>query len=318
MKKEPKSPRENAREKRKATLVQRVKDWLELPMVVLGFLWLLLLIWDLVRGLTPVLDSLMLVIWIVFILGFALELATAPSKVEYLRRNWLTVISLILPALRVLRALRAVRMLQISRTARGLRFFRIVGSLNRGMSGIKNEFGRRGAGYVVVSTLMIMFVGAAGMFAFERNLSGGPGLNSYADALWWTAMIMTTLGSQYWPTTMEGRFLGFLLSLYSIGVFGYLTAVLATFFIGREKETRTVLEKETVDILRKEIASLRQELCKITALNHSAGTPKLPGPSCGPATSATDGSSECAAMGEEQNSRSDDLVEPSCSPCRSF
>jgi hypothetical protein len=29
--------------------------------------------------------------------------------------------------------------------------------------------------------------------------------DSYGDALWWTATIITTLGSQYWPATAAGR-----------------------------------------------------------------------------------------------------------------
>ena len=56
-------------------------------------------------------------------------------------------------------------------------------------------------------------------------------------------MIITTLGSAHWPGTAEGRILGFLLSLYAFGIFGYITATLATFFVGREaasKETEIV------------------------------------------------------------------------------
>jgi voltage-gated potassium channel len=45
-------------------------------------------------------------------------------------------------------------------------------------------------------------------------------------------MILTTLGSQYWPRTPEGRVLGFLISLYAFAVFGYFTALLASFFVG--------------------------------------------------------------------------------------
>lgn len=60
--------------------------------------------------------------------------------------------------------------------------------------------------------------------AFEDQVPGG--LKSYGVALWWTAM----------PQTAEGRVLCFLLSLYGFGVFGYVTAVLASFFIGRDAD----------------------------------------------------------------------------------
>ena len=57
------------------------------------------------------------------------------------------------------------------------------------------------------------------MYDFER-----PGLRSYWDAVWWTAMIMTTIGSDYWPKTTEGRLLALLLSVYAFSIFGYITA----------------------------------------------------------------------------------------------
>lgn len=48
-------------------------------------------------------------------------------------------------------------------------------------------------------------------------------------------MIMTTMGSQYWPQTAEGRVLCLFLAIYAFSVFGYVTAFLASIFIGRKK-----------------------------------------------------------------------------------
>jgi voltage-gated potassium channel len=85
---------------------------------------------------------------------------------------------------------------------------------------------------------------------------------SYGGAFWWTSMIMTTMGSQYWPQTIEGRVLCVFLALYAFAVFGYVTATLATFFIGRDAEN-TEAEiggaREIIE-LKAEIAALRREL----------------------------------------------------------
>lgn len=75
-------------------------------MIVLSFVWLGLLVLDLVQGLPPVLQIVSNVIWGLFILDFLLALSIAPDKSEYLKRNWLTVLSLLLPALRILRVFR--------------------------------------------------------------------------------------------------------------------------------------------------------------------------------------------------------------------
>ena len=66
---------------------------------------------------------------------------------------------------------------------------------------------------LVALTALVTVAGAAGMYALEDELPGDGGLAGYATALWWTAMVMTTPGSEYWPKTAEGRVLCFLLAL---------------------------------------------------------------------------------------------------------
>src|SRR5690606_9988450 len=134
--------------------------------------------------------------------------------------------------LRIIRVVSVVRLLRTARAARSLRLLRVVSSTNRGMKALRASMGRRGLGYVVALTVLVTLAGAAGMYTFERD--GTNGFDSFGVALWWTAMIMTTLGSDYWPQTAEGRVLALLLALYAFAVFGYVTASLATFFIGRD------------------------------------------------------------------------------------
>ena len=239
---------------RLAVLTQ-LEDWLEVPMRVLGFVWLGLLVLEFTRGLSPLLEALGTAIWIIFILDFVLRLALAPNKKGYLGQNWLSALSLLVPALRVFRAARAIRVLRVSRAARGIRLVRVVGSVNRGMRALGRSMGRRGLGYVVALTILVTVAGAAGMHTFEQELS-------YPAALWWTAMIMTTMGSEYWPATTEGRMLCLLLALYAFTVFGYVTASLASFFIGRDAEHNEgeIAGQAAIEALRADIADLRSEV----------------------------------------------------------
>lgn len=178
-------------------LLQRVEHALDGPMVVLGFVWLALVVVDLVRGLGPLLHLLSNVIWGVFVLNFALEFWLAPSKRAYLRRNWLTALSLLAPALRMLRIVRLARAMRAARVARGMRLLRVVSSTNRGFGAFSRHMSRRGFGYVLGLTMIVLLAGSAGMYAFEN----GPGgtLHDFGSALWWTAMILTTMGSEVWP-----------------------------------------------------------------------------------------------------------------------
>lgn len=259
MNNEPEDNTEQMNAERRSLVVQ-LEDWLEKPMLVLGFVWLVLLVIELTGNLSPALELLGSIIWIVFILDFALKFALAPDKTDYLKSNWVTALSLIVPALRVFRIFRVFRVLRAARAARGLRLFRVLTSLNRGMKALGASMGRRGFGYVVVLSIIVAFAGAAGMYAFENESPNG--LKSYSDSLWWTAMTLTTMGSDYFPQTTEGRVLCFVLALYAFAVFGYVTATLATFFVERDAaNTETeVLGANDIKALQHEIVLLREEI----------------------------------------------------------
>lgn len=148
-------------------------------------------------------------------------------------------------------------MLRLARTARGLRLVRVVTSVNRGMNAFGRVMHKRGMPYIIILTVIVTFAGAAGMYAFER----GTIFDSYGTALWWTAMIVTTMGSEAWPKTVEGRTLCFLLAIYSFSVFGYLTAALASFFVDRDTDAkRAGSEEPSLSDLKKELIALRVQI----------------------------------------------------------
>ncbi len=271
----PASPHKDDINRQRWEVLDQLEDWLEVPMIVLGLAWLVLFVVEVVVGLNPLLEAVGTGIWVVFLLDFLLKFTLAPEKLTYLRRNWLTAIALLVPALRVFRIARLVRVLQLTRATRGLRLLRIVSSLNRGMKALGRTMRRRGAGYVGALSLLVLLVGAAGMLAFEGGSAGG--INDYGTALWWTAMALTTMGTDYAPRTPEGRVLAFIIALYAFAVFGYLTATLATFFIGRDAANPEgeVAGEASVEALRREIAALRKEL---QALSERGSERVEPGP----------------------------------------
>ena len=236
-----------------------LEAWLRTPMLVLSFAWLVLVLVELAVGSSPATDLLGTAIWAVFLAEFALRLVLAPHKADFLKGNWLSGLALLAPALRLLGAF---RLLRLAGAARSLRLVRIVGTANRGMGALSASMGRRGLGYVLALTGLIALLGAGGMLAFEGAPEVEGGFRGYGEALWWTAMLLTTMGSAYWPQTGEGRLLCLLLSLYGFAVFGYITASFASFFVGRDAaspEAETAGAGE-LKALAREIAALRAEL----------------------------------------------------------
>jgi len=75
-------------------------------------------------------------------------------------------------------------------------------------------------------------------------------------------MLLTSIGLDYFPQTGEGRVLCFVLALYGFAVFGYITASLATFFVGRDAADvqAEIIGAADINALRSEITLLRDEI----------------------------------------------------------
>lgn len=245
-------------------LLTSIEKLLEGPMIFLGFVWLILLVIELIWGLNKPLEYASLTIWVIFIVDFIIKFILAPGKVAFLKKNWLTAISLLIPALRVFRIVRFVRLL---RGLRGIRLVRIVSSLNRSMNSLGATMKRRAAGYVLLITLIVTFAGAAGMYALENP---NPGFNSYGMALWWTAMRVITAGNEFNPATPEGRSLAFLIAVFGYTIFGYVTATFATFFIGRDAEEKDAPLAGAKDLkeLKASISLLTKKIDELKAGNN--------------------------------------------------
>ncbi|HUG90381.1 MAG TPA: potassium channel family protein [Planctomycetaceae bacterium] len=229
-------------------------------MFVLSLLWIALLVMELTWGLGRPLQRAVTIIWIAFVLEFVLKLVIAPNRIRFLRHNLLSVFALMIPALRVFRAARVVQLLRYGRAVRGLTLARVLTAFNRGLRTLKQNLGRFGFGYILVLTALVTLLGAAGMYAFERQAQSG--IQTFGDALWFTGMMMTTSGSDYWPKSPEGRILCFLLALYAFAIFGYVTATLATLLVGQEQRSRRVVnvDARAIAALRAEIAALKERL----------------------------------------------------------
>lgn len=115
--------------------------------------------------------------------------------------------------------------------------------------------------HMLALTGLVTLAGSAGIYAFERDLPDGRGLDGFGAALWWTAMLMTTMESEYWPRTAERRVLCLLLALHVFAVFGYVTAALTSFFVGRDAQAQEgeIAGAAQIERLAAEISALRAE-----------------------------------------------------------
>jgi voltage-gated potassium channel len=243
-------------------LLEQIERIMRGPMIVLGFIWIVLIVIQFLQGLSSPLKILTTAIWIVFILDFLLRFFIAPKKKKFLQKNWLTSLALIIPALRIFQF---VGILRILSATGGLSVVQVVGTLSRGMNALGETLGRRGFKYISLLTLIVVLLGAAAIYGFEENIPAANGIHDYGTAIYWTIMMITTIGSEYWPKTPGGKILTVVLSLYAVAILGYIAALLATFFIDREAEDARspVPNERSIQKVLTEIAALREEIARI-------------------------------------------------------
>lgn len=112
-------------------------------MFILALVWLYLFIAELVKGLSQFQETLIYIIWGLFILEFLIKLIVAPRKIQFLKQNWITIIALVIPAFRMLRIFNALRILRTVRVINSTRVIRAITSGKRFFSALNEAQGPR-------------------------------------------------------------------------------------------------------------------------------------------------------------------------------
>jgi voltage-gated potassium channel len=236
------------------------KRKLERPMLFLSFVWLCILIIEIVYDTSPVLSGVGTGIWIIFILYFALRLAIVANRVAFLKKNWLFILAIVVSALRFFPFLQPFPLVRALTATFGMQVIWIFASADQGMRFLRAALGRRGTGYALALTFVVLFAGAAGMLHFEAISDDPQRIQTYPKSLWWTAMQMTNIGTAYSIKTTGGRVICLGISLYAAAMFGYLTAIFATFLIDRDaKDPKSeIAGQKLIQEVKEEIIQLRR------------------------------------------------------------
>ena len=200
------------------------------------------------------------VIWLGFLVDFLLRWAAA-RRWSYVREAWFDAALLIVtPPIFVPDVVQGMRSLRVLRVLSLLRTLVVTGMVLRLA---RRLFGRRKFHYVGALALVIVLLGAVGVYLVERGQNAAIG--GFGDALWWAMVTATTVGyGDVSPVTVEGRFIAVLLMLVGIGVIGVFTATVAGYFVHEEEETSdrdvqarlAAIEAKLDELLRREAERL--------------------------------------------------------------
>lgn len=152
-------------------------------------------------------------IWAVFAVDYLVRLWLAPQRRAFVRTHVADLLAVVVPFLRPLRLLRLVGMLgSASRRAR--------------------QYSQLQTTAFIVAAVGVLLVVGGGLILDAERGAGGANITNAADALWWAATTVTTVGDgDRYPVTGAGRFVAVLLMLGGIALLGVITASVAAWFV---------------------------------------------------------------------------------------
>ncbi len=220
---------------RQLTSAELLAQRLDKPMGILGVLFLLVILGQLLAsepGLTTVLNVVGWIFWAIFVAEFLLRAYIARFQAAFWKRNWWQVVFLLVPFLRFFRALQALR---FARLARFARFGSVLSAGVRGSRSAGRLLTSR-IGWVAALTGVVMLVASQLLYVAGSY-------ESYGDALLESAM-STITGAPLSADDGFAKILQIVLALYSVAVFATLAGALGAFFL--RAETAELTERENI------------------------------------------------------------------------
>ena len=207
---------ENQQRAERWELLDHLQAIVEPVMIALGVVFLALMLLDYSGFLSGsprevLLSRAQTFIWAIFVIEFAVRIWIAPDRLRYLRSNWFSALTLALPFLRPFRSLRAVRAL------RSINLVRLLGGVNRAMRVLRRVTAGHIVAYVAALSTFVCLAGATGVWYFDRGVEGSP-IQSFSDALWWSAALVTTINNEKYAVSGEARVIAILLRIFAISV----------------------------------------------------------------------------------------------------
>ena len=170
----------------------------------------------------------------IFLLEFSLRFYDSPSRLNYLKRHWLDLVSCI-PVVGSLRALRLLRLTAFFRLGATARVFGLGVSASEKVPG--------GTGLWLLGPILVIVWVAAAYGYFELEHGFNPRINNFGDALYLSFLTATTLGNGgVAPVTEAGRVLSGLLVFVGIGLLGFASAQLTAKLLPQRNEVAELKE----------------------------------------------------------------------------
>jgi len=239
----------------------------QLALVLLSVVLLLGLVTDLLfpmpREISRLIHFVDTAICLMLFTDFSWRFARASSKLAFMRWGWLDLLACI-PAVEALRWGRLFRIVRVIKLALALRSFRAL------LTQFLQKRRQAGMASALVLTIAVITFASIGMLIVEHDPASN--IKTAEDALWWAMVSITTIGyGDRFPVTDAGRIIATVLMICGIGLFGTLSGVAASFFLGTGEAPKASTPPEDTNGAGATLAALET---RVAALERRADTPR--------------------------------------------
>jgi len=195
------------------------------------------------KEISEILQVLDTLVCVLLLTDFCIRFRRAKSKLQFMKWGWIDLLASI-PNIPILRVGRFVRILRVIQLIRAIRASQKLSQLL-----FKNKMQTGVASVGMTSFLLVMFCSVA-ILLCERQ-DPGANIKTAGDALWWSVTTITTVGyGDKYPVTTQGRLVAAVLMFSGIGMFGVLSGLAATYFLGSQQ--RGIVHEEDKILARLE------------------------------------------------------------------
>lgn len=226
--------------------LQRWNKLTEWPLTIIAVIFLVTYSWEVIGNLRGQLffdsEVIIWITWASFLVDYIVSLSLAPDRKRWFVTHLVDLAVVVLPMLRPLRLLRV---------------FTLIGVLNRTIGA---AFRGKVIIYVAGSALLLVYVAALAMLEAER---GQGNIQNLWQAVWWAFTYVTTVGSPFYPVTVEGQLIAMVVMVGGLALIGAVTATMASWIVervGQEEVEKEHITQAHVDEILAEVRSLRFEV----------------------------------------------------------
>ena len=202
-------------------------------------------------------------LWAAFAAEYLWRLRLARERWRFVKRNPIDLVVLLLPVLRPLRFARFVRV------------FRVAGALGlvlRAIDASRRPLLRHPTLYALLISALVCVMGMIVVHEVESQHADSP-FRSWSAAGRWTFETVVTAGSETsWPATEAGRIVRVILVLVGLGLFGLITASVASWLVEAKDEKHEAKRHEKV---QQQLAGVQSGLSRMRRGDRRHARPRV-------------------------------------------